>query len=327
MVDRTELFKATVKSSKLMKSRLEKVLEEHERKEHPNKPDVSSSGLSKDWNRSSKPSSFSKKAEEVMVDISKMHHFLLKSRSDYIGTVGHLGRTFGCMSEEERDCVDEAAEKFMKNCSESVYSLQKQIYSDGITGEQMAAHRKAVVEILKSYLKKVCQLYSEQRAIRVKRSVERRQNSRLTSSKTLAVSVDSPEVQELPQSPQCEVTPCPPTPPYQPSFDLSIEEADTFQQENVQLLEQFHDVTDEVRLIQEKVLQISELQSLFTEKVMEQAKNIELVADNAVTSTENVSAGNEEVRGAIKNRATYRAVVLFILIMLSITLLFLNWYS
>jgi hypothetical protein len=109
--------------------------------------------------------------------------------------------------------------------------------------------------------------------------------------------VDSPEVQELPQSPQCEVTPCPPTPPYQPSFDLSIEEADTFQQENVQLLEQFHDVTDEVRLIQEKVLQISELQSLFTEKVMEQAKNIELVADNAVTSTENVSAGNEEVRG------------------------------
>jgi syntaxin 18 len=139
--------------------------------------------------------------------------------------------------------------------------------------------------------------------------------------------VDSPEVQELPQSPQCEVTPCPPTPPYQPSFDLSIEEADTFQQENVQLLEQFHDVTDEVRLIQEKVLQISELQSLFTEKVMEQAKNIELVADNAVTSTENVSAGNEEVRGAIKNRATYRAVVLFILIMLSITLLFLNWYS
>ena len=52
-------------------------------------------------------------------------------------------------------------------------------------------------------------------------------SSRLTSSKTLAVSVDSPEVQELPQSPQCEVTPCPPTPPYQPSFDLSIEEADT----------------------------------------------------------------------------------------------------
>ena len=28
-----------------------------------------------------------------------------------------------------------------------------------------------------------------------------------------------------------------------------------------------------------------------------QARNIEIVADNAVTSTENVSAGNEEIRG------------------------------
>ena len=30
------------------------------------------------------------------------------------------------MTEEERDSVDEVAEKFMKNCSESVYALQKQ---------------------------------------------------------------------------------------------------------------------------------------------------------------------------------------------------------
>ena len=30
------------------------------------------------------------------------------------------------MTEEERDSVDEVAEQFMKNCSESVYALQKQ---------------------------------------------------------------------------------------------------------------------------------------------------------------------------------------------------------
>ena len=81
MVDRTELFKATVKSSKLMKSRLEKVLEEHERKEHPNKPDVSSSGLSKDWNRSSKPSSFSKKAEEVVREAFTSLYSIADARS------------------------------------------------------------------------------------------------------------------------------------------------------------------------------------------------------------------------------------------------------
>ena len=96
-----------------------------------------------------------------------------------------------------------------------------------------------------------------------------------------------------------------------------------------------------------------------------QAGNIDLVFDNTVKSTENVRAGNEEIREvrhmktvththththttpqpgpctelsymstpfffsaqAIKNRATYRAVVMFILIMLSTALLFLNWYT
>lgn len=43
-----------------------------------------------------------------------------------------------------------------------------------------------------------------------------------------------------------------------------------FQQENVQLLERLHDVSDEVRQIQHKVVHIAELQSIFTEKVMEQ---------------------------------------------------------
>lgn len=97
-----------------------------------------------------------------------------------------------------------------------------------------------------------------------------------------------------------------------------------FQQENVQLLERLHDVSDEVRQIQHKVVHIAELQSIFTEKVLEQVRsalrcvlcacvvctasdghildpssqagNIDLVFDNTVQSTENVRAGNEEIR-------------------------------
>ena len=47
-----------------------------------------------------------------------------------------------------------------------------------------------------------------------------------------------------------------------------------FQQENVQLLERLHDVSDEVRQIQHKVVHIAELQRVFTEKVMEQVRTL-----------------------------------------------------
>ena len=40
----------------------------------------------------------------------------------------------------------------------------------------------------------------------------------------------------------------------------------------MQLLERLHDVSDEVRQIQHKVVHIAELQSIFTEKVMEQVR-------------------------------------------------------
>ena len=74
---------------------------------------------------------------------------------------------------------------------------------------------------------------------------------------------------------------------------------------------------------------------------------IDNIADMAVETTENVKMGNEEVRQvslyyifilivlsclnvhlqAIKNRASFRAWILFILIVCSFSLLFLDWYS
>ena len=41
------------------------------------------------------------------------------------------------------------------------------VYSDGVTGEQLTAHRKAVVEILKAYLKSVSCVYTPYRSGRV----------------------------------------------------------------------------------------------------------------------------------------------------------------
>ena len=46
-----------------------------------------------------------------------------------------------------------------------------------------------------------------------------------------------------------------------------------------------------------------------------------------MTATENVKDGNEELRKAIQNQASIRVYVLFFLLVMSFSLLFLDWYN
>ena len=61
------------------------------------------------------------------------------------------------------------------------------------------------------------------------------------------------------------------------------------------------------------MVKIGELQSIFTEKLLEQADDIERVHADTVASTENIKGGNEAVRQAIQNKASYsyRVYILF----------------
>jgi syntaxin 18 len=61
------------------------------------------------------------------------------------------------------------------------------------------------------------------------------------------------------------------------------------------------------------VVKIGELQSIFTEKLLELADDIERVHADTVASTENIKGGNEAVRQAIQNKASYRVYILFII--------------
>ena len=86
-------------------------------------------------------------------------------------------------------------------------------------------------------------------------------------------------------------------------------------------------VKNAVKQIENKVVKIAELQDVFTEKVLQQRDDIDLIHDNAVQTTENVKDGNEELRKAIQNQASVRVYVLFFLLVMSFTLLFLDWYN
>ena len=109
--------------------------------------------------------------------------------------------------------------------------------------------------------------------------------------------------------------------------EMTQEEAAMMELENERLMDHLSSLQNQVDQVQSKVVKIAELQSIFTEKVLQQSEDIEKVHEDTVASTENIKGGNEEIRQAIQNKATYRVYILFIILVFSFSLLFLDWYN
>nr|XP_020766825.1 syntaxin-18 isoform X2 [Odocoileus virginianus texanus] len=213
-----------------------------------------------------------------------------------------------------------------------------------IHSQQVKEHRTAVLDFVEDYLKRVCKLYSEQRAVRVKRVVDKRRLSKL-EPEPHPKTRESMSSEKVSQSPSKDSEEKPVPEEYtekipveaQPELgnwgdgkgedELSPEEIQMFEQENQRLIGEMNSLFDEVRQIEGKVVEISRLQEIFTEKVLQQEAEIDSIHQLVVGATENIKEGNEDIREAIKNNAGFRVWVLFFLVMCSFSLLFLDWYD
>lgn len=115
--------------------------------------------------------------------------------------------------------------------------------------------------------------------------------------------------------------------PVEEEEEYSPEELQMLEEENARLYEELMSVQDGIQQVEHKVVKIAELQEIFTEKVLQQKDDIELISRNAIATTENVKDGNEELRKAIQNQASVRVYILFFLLVMSFSLLFLDWYN
>ncbi|XP_053949702.1 syntaxin-18 [Anastrepha ludens] len=107
---------------------------------------------------------------------------------------------------------------------------------------------------------------------------------------------------------------------------LSPEDVQMYEQENVQLYHELQGLAEEVEQIEKNVVDIAQLQDIFTEKVSLQQHNIERIANAVVGATENVKDANEQIKQAIQRNAGLRVWSLFFLLVMSFALLFLDWY-
>ncbi|EDO26319.1 predicted protein, partial [Nematostella vectensis] len=94
----------------------------------------------------------------------------------------HLSSEVSKMTDTERDQIDNDAQMYMRTCHNSIKLLKNEgtlhlcllFLHLIVVCEQLNTHRDNVIEMLEEYLKVVCKLYSEQRAIRVKRAVDKK---------------------------------------------------------------------------------------------------------------------------------------------------------
>ncbi|XP_062313034.1 syntaxin-18 [Osmerus eperlanus] len=322
-VDITLLFKASVKTVKTRNKAIGVGIESP-------KDDI--------FKRSKTKNGFSPKAKEVISNITKLKDFLLQHRKDYVNAGSLISSDLTCMTDNERDQIDQDAQIFMRTCSEAIKQLRTEADKQ-VLSAQIKEHRRGVLDLIEMYLKEVCKLYSEQRAIRVKRVVDKKRLSRLepehhskaekgvqqqmehTEEKTAKEESTERSVTEVPES---SINPWEEG---RVEDELSPEEIQMFEHENQRLVSEMSNLVDEVRQIEGKVVEISRLQEIFAEKVLQQETEIDSIHQLVVGATENVKEGNEDIREAIQNNAGFRVWILFFLVMCSFSLLFLDWYD
>ncbi|XP_061688905.1 syntaxin-18 isoform X1 [Syngnathoides biaculeatus] len=288
------------------------------------------------FKRSRPKNGFSLKAKEVIINISKLKDFLLQHRKDYVSAGSLISSDLTRMTDSERDQIDQDAQIFMRTCSEAIKQLRTEAEKQ-VSSAQTKEHRGAVLDLIEMYLKGVCKLYSEQRAIRVKRMVDKKRLSRLGSDQHNRVEKivdEEPKEEKILKEESSDRNA---TEVLDQSInlweegkledELSPEEIQMFEQENQRMISEMSNLIDEVRQIEGKVVEISRLQEIFSEKVLQQETEIDNIHQLVVGATENVKEGNEDIREAIKNNAGFRVWILFFLVMCSFSLLFLDWYD
>lgn len=246
------------------------------------------------------------------------------------------------MSNEERDIIDRETEKIIRICTQFICEMKLKSGNKAFT-KQQRQHFNVVLELLASYLKAIYKIYNDQKDYRVSRDLENYKFLKLCSEPKaihykedldldsigdpmILVPEDDPVKEEETGLRHRRV--------YNPSIDddkqsklekLTAEELQVLEIENKQLLNTYKGLTEEVQQIDRHVYDIAKLQEIFTENVAMQNNLIERIAGSVIESTDYVSDANKQIKEATDRNGDSKFVVFFLLVM-SFSLLFLDWY-
>lgn len=272
---------------------------------------------------------FNSKSLDVVYHITKLRDYLQEHKTQYCNcnTSSSIGPS---MTDIEREKLDATARNIIINCRTLLKELDVVIESNP-NRAQLYEHRKGVLNVVKNYLESVDEMYSGLKKVYAKRQSEYSSMMKVSSSPPNDNKTSEclkREEKSRNSSYKSDVNDDNVN-TYSHSFieELTKEELQMFELENADLINELNSLKGEVKAIEKKVTRIADLHGTFTEMVLRQDEEILRIDTKLVGATENVQDANLELRKAVQNNASFRVYLLFFIMMLSFTLLFLNWYN
>uniref|UniRef100_A0A2K5M6R7 Syntaxin-18 n=1 Tax=Cercocebus atys TaxID=9531 RepID=A0A2K5M6R7_CERAT len=250
---------------------------------------------------------FSSRAHEVISHIGKLRDCLLEHRKDYINAYSYTMSEPGRMTDTERDQIDQDVQISMRTCSETIQQVRTEAH------KEIHSQQTAVLDFIEDYLKK--NKPSELRVVDKKRLSKLKPEPNTKTRESTSEKVSQSPSKDSEENPATEEHPEKILAETQPELgtwgdgkgedELSPEEIQMFELENQRRIGEMNSLFDEVRQIEGRVVEISRLQEIFTEKVLPQEAEIDSIHQLVVGATENIKEGNKDIREAINNNAGF----------------------
>ena len=314
MMDITSLFKASVKTVRTRN----KALGLNSKPEDPNRI----------FPRTSKDlSKFQTKAKEIVSNVAKLKEFLTENRKAYLDTSVQLFNQVPKLSQADRAEFDSTTQLIIKTSSQYLQELRRE-NANLPANAQTKEHRTIVINIIEQYFKSVCKTYQELKELYTKRQQELNKVTKLEGdgmgnfrkvSVGFESSTESPRIYSSYDEDDNKGN--------EEKVSFTVAEIQLFEKENSLLFNELNSLTEEVNQIQGRVVKIAELQQVLTEKVLDQEKDIERIATTTVSATENIREGNEQLRQALQSNSGFRIAIIFFILVLFFSILFLDWYN
>ena len=291
---------------------------------------------------------FLSQAKLILNDIFKLKHSLIESRTNYLSPSYLLSTCNRIMNDEQRLHFEQQIETQIKQCRDELEKLKTSIGTISFSG-QRRSHYELVTAYLERDLVQCTKIYSEQKCLRYKRESERKKIGRLDhDEQQMLFSIQqhqqvSPSREAIQTSPETtSSSPVTSTTTFQLDEEMRREsneetkidspeptgqELRQLQHENKQLYQDVAERSEEIRGISTQVVEIAQLQNQLFENIFNQKDIIQQVDASAVASNDDLAAAIIHIRDAIRNTAQMRRWVIFFLLVMIFSLLFLDWYN
>lgn len=246
--------------------------------------------------------------------IDKMKTFVTKCQPKYID-FSPRG-----MKDTERDEIDSAVAQFLRTAMSEIDNLKKEGIEElkAQKGDSFPVHWLGLAAILSEDLGIVSRSSESLREVRIRHALSERER--------VQVEYDPNVAREMAAEKRDREEKITVDGHQEEDNDMGMLEQ-MFERENATLVNDLIETRERVKEAEKTVVEIAQLNHIFATKVIEQAREIEVLYDLAVESTRFVDRGNKELRKMRDRGPIMKQGFVFVVLVFTFAMLFLDWMA